>query len=338
MKHIFLSIIILTGGLQLFAQRENAQIRAGNENYAFKKYGNAEVCYQKALERNPESFEATFNLGDAFYKQKKYKEAIEKYSSLTKTEKDKSKLARLYYNIANSEFKQTEELLKNQKLDEAIKQIDKSIASYKKSMLNNPKDKEVKYNYSYAKFLKKQLEQQKKQQDQNNKNKQDKNQDKNNQDKNNKDKNNKDNKGDQNQDKNKPGENDSDGDGIPDKTEKGNDPKQKEPRDTDKDGTPDYQDQDSDNDGIPDSEEAGENPEQPKDTDKDGLPDYRDTDSDNDGTPDSAENQQAPQNNQISKEDALRLLQAIENDEKNVQDKLKKKKAKAVKVKSGKDW
>ena len=337
MKNIFLSLIILIGNLPVFSQKENAQIRAGNKDYAINKYGNAEVCYQKALETNPVSFEAAYNLGDAFYKQKKYKEAVEKYSSLTKTEKNKEKLAHLYYNIGNSQLKQTEKLLKGQKLEDAIKKIDESIASYKKSMLNNPKDKEAKYNYSYAKFLKEQLEKQKKQQDKNNKNNKNKN-NKGNNDKNNKDKNNKDNKGQQNQDKNKPSENDSDGDGIPDKTEKGNDPKQKEPRDTDKDGTPDYQDQDSDNDGIADKEEAGENPEQPKDTDKDGLPDYRDTDSDNDGTPDAQESKQAPQNKQISKEDALRLLEAIENDEKNVQDKLKKKKVKAVRVKSGKDW
>ncbi len=338
MKQIFLIITLLISIIQAFSQKENRHIRAGNDDFFAKNYGNSEVCYQKALQINPDSYEAKFNLGDAFYKQKKYKEAIEEFSAIAKVENDKSKLAHLYYNIANSELKQTEDFLKNQKLDEALKQIDKSINSYKNSLINNPKDKEAKYNLAYAKYIKEQLENQKNQQDKNNQNQDKDNKDnKDNQDKNNKD--NKDNKGDQNQqDKNKPSENDSDGDGIPDKTEKGNDPKQQEPRDTDKDGTPDYQDEDSDNDGIPDSEEAGEDPENPKDTDKDGLPDYRDTDSDNDGTPDSEEKNQPQQNNQISKEDALRLLEAIENDEKNVQEKLKRHKGKVVPVKSGKDW
>ncbi|MEN8120363.1 MAG: tetratricopeptide repeat protein [Bacteroidota bacterium] len=334
MKNIILVIVLLISSFQLFSQKENKHIRAGNDDYFEKNYGNSEVCYQKALQNNPESYEAKFNLGDAFYKQKKYKEAITEFNTIAKDENDKIKLGQLHYNIGNSQFKQTEELLKNQKLDEALKTIDKSIGSYKKSLINNPKDKEAKYNLAYAKHVKKQLENQKNQQDKNNQNqdnKDNKDGDKNNQDKN--DQNNKDNK--DQQDKNQPSESDSDGDGIPDKVEKGDDQK---PRDTDKDGQPDHQDQDSDNDGKPDSEEAGEDPEKPKDTDKDGLPDYRDTDSDNDGTPDAQEKDQPQQNNQISKEDALRLLEAIENDEKNVQDKLKKIKAKVVPVKSGKDW
>lgn len=332
MKKKLLLIAVLTSTLQVFAQKENKHIRAGNDDYFEKNYGNSEVCYQKALQNNPESYEAKFNLGDAFYKQKKYNEAIGEFSSIAKDENDKIKLGQLYYNIGNSQFKQTEDLLKNQKLDDALKMIDKSIGSYKKSLINNPKDKEAKYNLAYAKHVKKQLENQKNQQNKNNQNQDNKdNKDNKEGDKNNQDKNKQDNK-------NQPNENDSDGDGIPDKVEKGDDPKQQKPRDTDKDGQPDHQDQDSDNDGKPDSEEAGEDPENPKDTDKDGLPDYRDTDSDNDGIPDSQEKDQPPQNNQISKEDALRLLEAVENDEKNVQDKLKKIKAKIVPVKSGKDW
>ncbi|OQY03863.1 MAG: hypothetical protein B6I20_04185 [Bacteroidetes bacterium 4572_117] len=334
MKNIFLLICFLIVSLSAFSQEENSYIRDGNGEYFDNNYGNSEVKYQKALAENPESYEAKFNLGDAFYKQKKYKEAITEFIAIAKNESNKTKLAQLYFNIGNSQLKQTEDLLKKQKLNEAIKQIDKSISSYKKSLINNHKDKEAKYNLAYAKHVKKQLENQKNQQNKDNKNqdnKDNKDSDKGDQDKDNQDNKNQD-------DKNKPNENDSDGDGIPDKVEKGNDPKQQEPRDTDKDGQPDYKDQDSDNDGIPDSEEAGEEPEKPKDTDKDGLPDYRDTDSDNDGIPDSKENPEQKPNNQISKEDALRLLQAVEIDEKNVQDKLKKIKGKVIPVKSGKDW
>lgn len=330
-----ISIILIISTIQIFAQKENKYIRKGNKDYYAKNYGNSEVSYQKALDINPNSYEANFNLADAFYKQKKYDDAIKQYSALLKEQKDKTKSAQLNFNIGNAHFKKAEELLGKQNIQEAIKELDNSISSYKKSLMNNPKDKEAKYNLTFAKYLKKQLEEQQKQ-NQNNQNKN--NQNKNNQDKNgdnNQDKN-KNNKQDQNKDKNKQNEQDADGDGIPDKVEKGND--NQKPRDTDKDGQPDYKDQDSDNDGIPDEKEAGVDPEHPKDTDKDGLPDYRDTDSDNDGTPDAQDPDQQQQKNQISREDALRLLEAIANDEKNVQEKLKKKKGKAVKVKSGKDW
>jgi len=45
-----------------------------------------------------------------------------------------------------------------------------------------------------------------------------------------------------------------------------------------------------------------------------------------------------PQPQQLSKEDAQRMLDALANDEKKVQDKLKKKNAKGVKVQVEKDW
>ena len=44
------------------------------------------------------------------------------------------------------------------------------------------------------------------------------------------------------------------------------------------------------------------------------------------------------QKNKISKEDAQRLLDALQNDEKNLQDKMKKIKAKGAKVEIEKDW
>ncbi|MFW5699323.1 MAG: tetratricopeptide repeat protein [Bacteroidota bacterium] len=48
--------------------------------------------------------------------------------------------------------------------------------------------------------------------------------------------------------------------------------------------------------------------------------------------------QQQPKPAEISEEDARRLLEAIENDEKEVQEKVKKEMAKTKKVKSEKDW
>ena len=50
------------------------------------------------------------------------------------------------------------------------------------------------------------------------------------------------------------------------------------------------------------------------------------------------EEQQQPQPQKISKEDANRLLKALANDEKKIQEKVKKAKAKMQKVKTEKDW
>ncbi len=344
MKHYIIIILFLFLYHNSYSQSERKHIREGNKNYNKKEFGNSEVAYQRAVRLAPKSFAAKFNLGDALYKQKKYDKAEQQFKTLIESEKDKTKLAMIYHNLGNTQMKLTQDLIKNKKVKEAINQVDKAINAYKKSLLNNPKDKETKFNISYAKWLKKQLENQQKQQKNNkddknkdDKNKDDKNKDdknKDDKDKNDKNKENKDNK-DKDKQKNKSDKKDSDGDGIPDKTEKD---KNNKPRDTDKDGKPDHEDNDSDNDGIPDEHEAGNNPEKPKDTDNDGIPDYRDTDSDNDGVPDSKE-KKSPKYVRISKEDAIRLLEAIKNDEKAVQAKVKRAKAKAKKSKKvDKDW
>lgn len=305
MIKIILTSAICAATLVATAQTEKPYIREGNGQYREGHYDQAENSYQKAFNENQSSYEAAFNLGDAFYRQGKYKEAKDKFAALAKSQTDSKKLGECYYNLANSQLGLCENAIKGNKLDEAIKEGKEALEYYKNSLRNNPDDKRCKYNYLYVKTLLDQLQDMKNQQQQN----QDQNQDNQNQQQQ------------QNQDENQPQnpENqDSDGDGIPDNVEKGDNPDN--PRDTDGDGVPDYKDNDSDNDGIPDSVEAGKNPQQPQDTDKDGTPDYRDLDSDNDGTPDSEE---AAALMGISKEDADRLLEAINKADSQTQKKVK---------------
>lgn len=53
---------------------------------------------------------------------------------------------------------------------------------------------------------------------------------------------------------------------------------------------------------------------------------------------DKNKQQQQPKPDQISKEDAKRLLEALANDEKNIQEKVKKAKAKQKRVRTTKEW
>lgn len=66
--------------------------------------------------------------------------------------------------------------------------------------------------------------------------------------------------------------------------------------------------------------------------------DQQQQDQQQDQKQDQEEQQQQPQDGKISKEDAQRLLEALANDEKKVQEKVKKAKAKAKRVRVLKDW
>jgi len=298
MKNIILVILIVFLSLNTFAQNAKKINRQGIKSYNNKRYSEAEINFQKAVNVDSLAFETNFNLGDALYKEEQYDRAAEVFKALTDKTIEKQKLSKVYHNLGNSLLKQVETSLTGQDVQGAIDKLNESIDAYKNSMRNDPEDKETKFNYLVAKNLLKQLQQQQQQQDQQNQ---------------------KDSTQQSQQDSTKQeGQNeDTDQDGIPDKVEKEN--KSSNPTDTDKDGAPNYNDVDSDNDGLPDSYEAGQNPEEPQDTDKDGTPDYKDLDSNNDGKPDSEE---AAKMYEISKEDALRILDAIDQADKEVRDKV----------------
>lgn len=277
MKIAMLILLMLACALSVSAQQERKFIREGNGLFNGQDFEKAEVEYRKAIDKKALSFEGGFNLGDALYKQKKYEEALQQFSSMAKEEKDKERLGELYHNIGNT-------LL-------AMEKTEESIEAYKESLRNRPGSAETKYNLEYAR------NKQQQQQDQD-KDKQDKQDNKDNQDQ--KDQQNKDNQ-DQNKDQNQ-------------------DQKDQDQKDQNKD----QQDKDQQN-----KDQQDQNKDQNQDN------------KDNRDQQDQQQQQPQEQQGKISKEDAARLLEALQNDEKNVQEKVQKQKAqeqKAKKMKIEKDW
>jgi len=188
LRILFFSALILCGNI--YAQSTRSLVNDGVDQYHQKKYSDAEVNFKKGIEKMPDSFQGNFNLGDAYYKQQRYDEAMKQYgASLTKT-KDKEQMAKVYHNIGNT-------YLKQQKYKE-------SIESYKNSLKLNPKDEDTKYNLSYALSM---LNNKQNQNDKNNKDKnkdQNKDQDKKDQDKKDQDKKDQDKKNQDNKDQQQP--------------------------------------------------------------------------------------------------------------------------------------
>jgi len=161
-----------------FAQSKRSLNNDGVDLYSTKKYADAEVKFKKGLEKDPELFQGHFNLGDAYYKQGRYDEALQSYKNSLQFTDDKTNQAKVYHNIGNA-------LMKQQKYQE-------SVGAYANSLKKNPDDLDTKYNLSYALNMMKQNQQQ---------NKNDKNQDKNKDQQQNQDQQNNQDKKDQNKDK-----------------------------------------------------------------------------------------------------------------------------------------
>ena len=83
-------------------------------------------------------------------------------------------------------------------------------------------------------------------------------------------------------------------------------------------------------------EQQQENQDSDQEQDKEN--DQQEQDQDQDKENDQQEQEQQPVPREISKEDAERMLKAIQQQEKDVKEKVDKKKAAAAKVKTEKDW
>ena len=137
-KCYILSLLLCVGAGQALAQEKTDRdyLRSGNKLYNDSLFIKAEVDYRKALELNPKSTDAMFNLGNALLMQQKAKEAMEQYESVSKIEKDKEKLAQIYHNMGV--------------ILQSSKQLPQCIEAYKESLRNNPKDDETRYNLALA--------------------------------------------------------------------------------------------------------------------------------------------------------------------------------------------
>lgn len=150
MKSILLTIGIALSALSISAQSDLDEIRTGNEFYQEKNYPQAEQAYRRALEINPKSTTALFNLGNALYRAGKRDEAEKIFQQLAENERDPKTKSESWYNAGVMDTKQ--------------KKLEESIESYKNALRQNPDDKEARENLQKALLEKKKQDEQNQQQ------------------------------------------------------------------------------------------------------------------------------------------------------------------------------
>ncbi len=163
-KYIGLFFLLIAATTVHAQKAERDLIRKGNRMYNDSVYEDAEVNYRKALEINPKSTVAMYNLANTLMQQNKLQEAMEQFAGAAKVEKEKPNLAQIYHNMGV--------------IFQSQKDYAKAIEAYKESLRNNPKDDETRYNLALAqKLLKDQQQDQQNQDNQQNQQKQEEKQD-----------------------------------------------------------------------------------------------------------------------------------------------------------------
>lgn len=155
MNRVFVLLALsLLVSIEIDAQKVvRDHIRKGNRQFRDSVFVDAEVNYRKALDIDPNSGVARFNLANALIQQNKLKEAMEQYIANTKIEKDKKRLAQTYHNMGV--------------IFQSQKDYAKAIEAYKHSLRNNSKDDETRYNLALAQKMLKDQQQNQKEQNQN---------------------------------------------------------------------------------------------------------------------------------------------------------------------------
>ncbi len=155
-------LLLMALSLPAMAQQERPDVRRGNKAYEAENYEQAALEYQRAIDKNSKGYEAAYNLGNAYFRQEKYPEALEAYQNAAKllspdakkhTAKEKERLAETFHNLGNACY--------------ATQDYANAVAAYQESLRNNPKDDNTRYNLVKAmQMLQQQQQQQNQQQNQ----------------------------------------------------------------------------------------------------------------------------------------------------------------------------
>ena len=298
-------LLLVCGEASAQKMKERSCVRKGNEDFNKGEYKKSIAHYEEALQHDPNSFEAKFDLGSALYCNERYEEAEKTLLPLLDNESlSEIERGEVAYNLGNTQFAQ--------------KKYKEALASYRTAMRCNPNDKDAKFNYAYTKLKLQQQEQQQQQDNQNQDQNQDQNKDQNQDQQNNQNQNqqgqDKDQNQDQNQDQNKDQQNDQNKDKNDQQDKNNNEDKQDNKQDNKQD---DKQNNDKEKEQPNDNNQGGQQPQN-----QNGKNDPQQGDN--------------PQPSGVTPEQEA-MLQAIQAEEDKTQDKLDKEKA-GVLIFKGKNW
>ena len=125
-------------------------MKNGIKAYESGEYTNAVHLLEKTVLAFP--YLGNYNLGNAYYRQKKYEKAAQVFSEVLRSP-DLSLQAKAYYNRANALFIQATLSTRPAEMNRAIEFAFQAEDAYEKSILLNPNDFEAKQNFERARAL-----------------------------------------------------------------------------------------------------------------------------------------------------------------------------------------
>lgn len=136
MKNLILYILLMLS-FAVSAQEKDKILPKANEEYAQKKFVDAEANFRISHSKFPKRTVAPYNLGNAIYKQNQIAEARFAYATALATTKSRPQKHKIYHNLGNTFMKE--------------KNYSDAVEAYKNALRNDPTDDESRYNFALAK-------------------------------------------------------------------------------------------------------------------------------------------------------------------------------------------
>ena len=184
MKSLLTIILLLLPLLPSSAQDDRRDVRRGNRQFRKENYRAAEIDYRKAVLKDSTSLKAQYNLASALYREQDYDSAAKALETVGEAGEGSSDY---HFNAGDIAL--------------ARQDYQAAVEYFRQSLLLNPSDLEAKENYTYAKKMleNRQNQQNQDQQNQQNQDQQDQQNQQNQQDQQNQNQDRQDNDQDQNQ-------------------------------------------------------------------------------------------------------------------------------------------
>ena len=170
-KKTYIGILFfIVASLQFHGQTIESKLKLNEGNQAYKNgdFNKSSSNYEKSLSEDKKNLAAFYNSGNASYMSGDFESARESFNSfISKTNNidDKSKA---HYNIGNSFLTEYAKEAKEKGQAPSSDILKNAIKEYQQSLRFNPKDKDARYNLSYAmKLLQDQQKQEQENKDQN---------------------------------------------------------------------------------------------------------------------------------------------------------------------------
>lgn len=145
-RTVSLGMVIFLSITSVFAQSDNPDpaileaqdfVADGNEKFVSKEFTAAESSYRKAVAKDPANVSAKYNMGNNYYRNKKYAEGMTRYIQATEVAQTKFEKHQAFHNLGNAFYQQ--------------KDYKKAVEAYKNALRNDPTDDETRYNLALAK-------------------------------------------------------------------------------------------------------------------------------------------------------------------------------------------